>query len=180
MSVYGYNYKTIEGKDASLEDFKGKLLLIVNTASKCGFTPQYEGLEDLYKKYKDRGFTILGMPCNQFDEQDPGSNEEIHEFCKVRFGVSFPLSQKIEVRGEGQDPLYKYLTENTKFNGFGTGEMAGILEPMLKERYGAGYEDSNIKWNFTKFLIGKDGEIIERFEPTTEPKELESIIEKNL
>lgn len=172
MSIYDFKYRTIEGKDASLADFKGKPILIVNTASECGFTPQYEGLENLYKEFKDQGLVVIGFPCNQFNGQEPGSNDQVKEFCSVRYGVTFPLSEKIDVRGEGIDPLYKYLTSNTEFKGFGTGEMADLLDGIAKDLYKDEYGDSSIKWNFTKFLIGKDGNIINRYEPTVEPASL--------
>src|SRR5699024_24637 len=128
MSVYDFSAKTIQGDEKSLADYKGKTLLIVNTASKCGFTPQYEGLEKLYQTYKDRDFVVLGFPCNQFKNQDPGTNEEISEFCEVDFGVSFPMFSKVDVKGENAHPLYNYLTKEAK-----------------------GMFTKDIKWNFTKF-----------------------------
>jgi len=180
MSIYNFKYQTIEGKEASLADFKDKVVLIVNTASECGFTPQYEGLEKLYKEYKDQGLVVIGFPCNQFNGQEPGSNSDVKEFCSVRYGVTFPLSQKIDVRGENQDTLYKYLTDNTTFEGFGTGEMAELLDGIARETYKDEYKDSSIKWNFTKFLIGRDGNIISRFEPTVDPLSIEKDIKNAL
>ena len=180
MSVYPFSYHSIEGKDVSLSDYAGKVLLLVNTASKCGFTPQYEGLEKLYQGYKEKGLVIIGFPCNQFGEQEPGTNDDVQEFCKARYGVTFPLSEKVEVRGEHSIPLYRYLTDNTAFQGFGRGAKAKTLELFLKARYGKGYSDSSIKWNFTKFLIDKGGNIAGRYEPTVSPEDMEEKIKELL
>jgi len=156
------------------------VLLIVNTASKCGFTPQYKGLEALYQKYKDRGFAVIGFPCNQFMDQEPGSEQEISEFCPVRYGVTFPLSQKVDVRGETATPLYQYLTSQKGFQGLGNGMKAKTLELMLKARYKDGFSDAQIKWNFTKFLTDRGGNVASRYEPTVEPKDIADDIEKLL
>lgn len=158
MTVYDFNAVTIDGRQVSLETYRGKVLLIVNTASKCGFTPQYEGLETLYNTYKDRGFTILGFPCNQFADQEPGSNDEIANFCRVNYGVSFPMFAKIEVNGDNAHPLYKYLKK----------EVPGIF----------GIE--SIKWNFTKFLVDRNGTVRERYAPMTKPAGIAQAIEKLL
>ena len=155
MSVYDYSAKTLDGQDVSLADYRGQVLLIVNTASKCGFTPQYEGLEALYRDYKDRGLTILGFPCNQFGAQEPGSAEEIASFCSLTYDVTFPMLAKIDVNGPSAHPLYAFLKTEQK----------GVL----------GTE--GIKWNFTKFLIGRDGEVVERFAPTTRPEDLKVAVE---
>ncbi len=176
MSIYDFKFKDISGKEVSMDEFKGEVILIVNTASKCGFTYQYEGLEKLYRDYIDQGFVVLGFPCNQFAEQEPGNNHEVESFCKLRYGVTFPLSQKIEVRDENIDPIFKYLTENTNFEGFGKGIKSRGLEFMLKKKYKENFSDSSIKWNFTKFLIDRNGSIKARFEPTIDPKNIESII----
>jgi len=157
MNIYDFSAKTIDGQEKSLADYKGKTLLIVNTASKCGFTPQYEGLEKLYQTYKDQGFTVLGFPCNQFNNQDPGTNEEISEFCQTNYGVNFPMFSKIDVNGEDAHPLFKFLTSEQK----------GIVT-------------KNIKWNFTKFLVNKDGDVLERFAPQTKPENIKEDIEKVL
>ncbi len=157
-SIYDFTAKTLDGKDVSLADFKGKALLIVNTASKCGFTPQYEGLEKLYEDYKDKGLTILGFPCNQFGAQEPGSASEIGAFCMKNYGVSFPMFEKVEVNGEGAHPLYNWLKA----------EKPGILGTR------------NIKWNFTKFLVNREGEVVERFAPLAKPADLAKPIEKIL
>ena len=180
MSVYDYEYTSIENRQVQMSEYKGKVLLIVNTASKCGFTPQYKGLEELYQKYKDRGFTVIGFPCNQFMEQEPGSEQEISEFCSVRYGVSFPLSKKVDVRNETAIPLYLYLTSQKEFAGFGNGMKAKTMELMLKARYKDGFRDAQIKWNFTKFLIDREGNVVSRYEPTVEPKDIAGDIEKLL
>jgi glutathione peroxidase len=153
MSVYEFKVKNIEGKQISLKDYEGKVLLIVNTASKCGFTPQYEELEALYLKLGNEKFEILGFPCNQFGNQEPGSSEEIKNFCSLHFKVTFPLFEKIEVKGPEAHPLYKHLTQQKK----------GIL-------------GEDIRWNFTKFLVDAKGNVVERFAPTTSPARLESKI----
>ena len=143
------------GESVSLADKAGKVLLVVNTASKCGFTPQYDGLEALWRKYRDRGFEVIAFPCNQFGGQEPGNAEEIESFCKVNFGVSFPLMAKVEVNGDAAAPLYNWLKA----------EAPGVLGTK------------RIKWNFTKFLIGRDGKVVRRFAPTDRPSSLESAIE---
>jgi len=155
MSVYDYSAKTLDGQDVSLADYRGQVLLIVNTASKCGFTPQYEGLEQLWRTYKDRGFTILAFPCNQFGAQEPGDATEIANFCSLTYDVTFPVMSKIDVNGADAHPLYRFLKKEQK----------GLLGTEA------------IKWNFTKFLIGKDGEVVERFAPTTKPEDLKAAIE---
>jgi glutathione peroxidase len=180
MSVYEYGYVTIEGRQVKLEEYRGKALLIVNTASKCGFTPQYEGLEALYKKYKDRGLVVIGFPCNQFMQQEPGTESEIQEFCSVHYGVSFPLSQKVNVREDDAIPLFKYLTSQKGFNGLGDDPKAKMMEPMLQGLYKEGYSDDQIKWNFTKFLVDKEGAVVSRYEPMVEPKDIQADIEKLL
>ena len=157
MSVYDYVMKDAQGNDVNLADYKGKVLLIVNTATGCGFTPQYEGLEDLYEKYKDKGFEILDFPCNQFANQAPGTDEEIVSECKLRFHVSFKQFSKIEVNGDNAAPLYKYLKEQQK----------GAL-------------GSRIKWNFTKFLVTRDGEVVARYAPMVTPEKMEEDIAKLL
>ena len=157
-TVYDFKVKTIDGNEITLSDYKGKVLLIVNVASKCGFTPQYKGLEALYEKYKDKGLVILGFPCNQFGSQEPGTNKEIKEFCSSTYNVTFPLFDKIEVNGDGAHPLYKFLTET----------VTGILGTK------------SIKWNFTKFLIDKNGVPIDRYGSSTSPESIAEDIEKLL
>ena len=180
MPIYDYEYTSIENHPVQMSEYKGKVLLIVNTASKCGFTPQYKGLEALYQKYKDRGFTVIGFPCNQFMEQEPGNDQEIFEFCTLRYGVTFPLSQKVDVRGQTAIPLYKHLTSQKGFEGLGKGIKAKALELTLKAKYKDGFADEQIKWNFTKFLVDHDGNIVSRYEPTVEPKNIAGDIEKLL
>ena len=152
-SIYDFTVKDGAGNDVSLSKFKGKVMLIVNTATGCGFTPQYKGLEALYEKYHDKGFELLDFPCNQFGNQAPGSNEEIHQFCTMKYKTQFPQMAKINVNGNDADPLYKFLREQKK----------GLI-------------GSNIKWNFTKFLVAKDGTVLERFAPTVTPESLDSKI----
>ena len=157
-TVYDFSATTLDGKPRKLADYKGKVLLVVNTASKCGFTPQYKGLEELYEKYRDRGFAVLGFPSNQFGEQEPGHDSEIAEFCERNYGVTFPMFSKVDVNGAAAHPLFKYLTQERK----------GLLGSAA------------IKWNFTKFLVGRDGEVIDRYAPTTKPEDLAGDIEKAL
>ncbi|KXB90402.1 glutathione peroxidase [Megasphaera hutchinsoni] len=181
MSVYDYSVKDILGKEVTLDAYKGKVLLIVNTASKCGFTPQYDGLEALYKKYQDKGLVVLGFPCNQFLEQEPGDATEIQSFCKLNHGVTFPLFAKVDVRGENAIPLYKYLTEAAPFKGYELNKQGGqIIKDVVTEHYPDNVEGNGVKWNFTKFLISRDGKKISRFEPTTTPEELDEIIAATL
>jgi len=157
-SVYDFTCQTAGGGDLALSDYQGKVLLVVNTASKCGFTPQFAGLEELYEKYRDQGLEVLGFPCNQFANQDPGSNDEIQEFCQLNYGVSFPMFGKIEVNGNGADPLFEHLKK----------EAPGALGTR------------RIKWNFTKFLINADGEVVKRYAPTVKPKDIEKDVRKLL
>ena len=154
-SVYDFNCQTTSGEEKPLSEFEGKVLLVVNTASKCGFTPQFEGLEALYEKYRDQGLEVLGFPCNQFGKQDPGSNEEITEFCQLNYGVSFPMFGKIEVNGSGADPLFKHLKS----------EAPGALGTEA------------IKWNFTKFLVDSSGKVLKRYAPKTKPADIAADIE---
>ncbi len=157
-SIYDFKAKSLDGREVDLAQFKGKTVLIVNTASKCGFTPQYEGLEKLYEEYKDKDLVILGFPCNQFGSQEPGGSEEIGAFCMKNYGVSFPMFEKVDVNGADAHPLYNYLKS----------EAPGILGTK------------NIKWNFTKFLVNKDGEVVDRFAPNTKPADLAAPIKKIL
>lgn len=158
MSVYDFSAKTIRGEEQSLVDYKGKVLLIVNTASKCGFTPQYKELQELYEQYRDRGFVVLGFPCNQFGHQEPGTEEEIKQFCQANYGVTFPMFAKVDVNGESAHPLFQYLKEKAP----------GVLGTKA------------IKWNFTKFLVDRNGNVVARFASQTRPSELKSEIEKLL
>ena len=153
LTVYDFSAKLNSGEDKPLAHYRGKVLLIVNTASKCGYTPQYEGLEELYKKYREQGLEVLAFPCDQFGHQEPGGDDEIREFCRHNYGVSFPLFSKIEVNGEGTHPLYQHLKA----------EAGGLLT-------------DGIKWNFTKFLIARDGRVLDRFAPFTKPSDIEEDI----
>ena len=157
-SVYDFNTRDIDGNERSLGEYRGKLLLIVNVASQCGFTPQYKGLEALHRKYADKGVEVLGFPCNQFGKQEPGDAEEIKTFCSLNYEVTFPLFAKIDVNGPQAHPLYNYLTREK----------------------GGGLLGRGIKWNFTKFLIDRDGEVIARFAPTVTPEQLDGVIAENL
>jgi len=157
MSIYDFSAKLNNGSDQSLAGYEGKVLLIVNTASQCGFTPQYKGLQELYAKYHGRGLEILGFPCDQFGHQEPGNDDEIKSFCEVNYGVNFPLFSKIEVNGDNAHPLYKFLKD----------EKGGLLGDA-------------IKWNFTKFLVDKQGTVGERFAPTTTPEKIAADIEREL
>lgn len=157
MSVYDFKVKAMNGDEVSLSAYKGKVLLIVNTATGCGFTPQYKGLQELYTKYKDKGFEILDFPCNQFLGQAPGTEEEIHKFCTGRFGITFPQFAKIEVNGKNEEPLFKYIKNEAK----------GVI-------------GSRIKWNFTKFLIDKNGNVLKRFAPSDTPEKIDSYVAEQL
>lgn len=156
-NFYDFKANSLQGKEVSMEDYKGKMVLVVNTASKCGLTPQFEGLEALYQKYKDKGLVIIGFPCNQFANQEPGDEKSISEGCMINYGVSFPMFSKIDVNGADAHPIYKYLKS----------ELKGTL-------------GSKIKWNFTKFLIGDDGQPLKRFSPTTKPEKIDAFLQKML
>jgi glutathione peroxidase len=178
MNVYDFQVKDRAGKDVSLSSYKGKVLLLVNTATRCGFTPQYEELEKMYEKLSSKGFEILDFPCNQFKEQAPGSNEEIHEFCQLNYGTKFPQFGKLEVNGENAHPLYKYLKGLKGFAGFDLNHKIGpILVDMLSKEDPNWDKDPSIKWNFTKFLVDKEGNVVTRFEPTHDLKDVTRQIE---
>ncbi|MCR5440390.1 MAG: glutathione peroxidase [Selenomonas sp.] len=181
MGIYDFQVKTNKGEEKSLADYKGKVLLIVNTASKCGFTPQFQELQELYLKYKEQGLEILGFPCNQFAGQEPGTNSEVQEFCRLNYGVTFPIFAKGDVRGETAQPLFKYLVEQQGFKGFDESHpIAAKLIGALKENFPEILAGDGIKWNFTKFLVDRDGQVVARFEPTTAPSALAKDIEKLL
>jgi glutathione peroxidase len=157
-TVYGFSAKTLAGKEVSLRDYAGKVILVVNTASKCGFTPQYRGLEKLYQDYQDRGLVILGFPCNQFGQQEPGTASQITEFCELNYGVTFPVFDKVDVNGPGAHPLFNFLVD----------EKPGLLG------------SKKIKWNFTKFLVNRQGEVVRRFAPLATPAAIEPYIKQLL
>ena len=173
MSLYDYSVKDRSGNEVSLEQYRGKVVLVVNTATGCGFTPQYKELEEMYEKYHDQGLEILDIPCNQFAGQTPGTDEEIHEFCTLRYNTQFPQMKKSEVNGENELPLYTWLKSQKGFEGFGHGPMALAMSAMLKKIDKDYKNNPAIKWNFTKFLVGRDGEVVERFEPTESMKKVE-------
>ena len=180
QNVYDFTVKDRRNGDVSLAENKGKVLLIVNTATRCGFTPQYEELEALYKEYKDQGLEILDFPCNQFGQQAPGTEEEIHQFCTLNYGTEFPQFKKIEVNGENESPLYTYLKSKQSFKGFDKDQKIGaLLDDMLSKADPNYASKPDIKWNFTKFLIDRQGNVVERYEPTTDCKIIEEDI-KNL
>lgn len=181
MSIYDFSAVSIDGDDVKLSDYKGKVLLIVNTASKCGFTPQYEELQKLYEEYNEKGLEILGFPCNQFKEQEPGENKEIKNFCQINYGVTFPLFEKVEVRGENAHPIFKYLISKAPFKGLDQNHPIGKkLYEILNAASSNYFKDDEIKWNFTKFLIDRDGNVSGRYEPTTSPVAMRGDIEKLL
>lgn len=182
METRIYDFKALSNKGTEVDfgQYEGKVLLIVNTASKCGFTPQYDALEELWKKYADKGLQVIGFPCDQFGHQEPGTDDEISEFCRINHGVTFPLMKKIEVNGPDAHPIYKYLKSQKGFQGFGKGMKAKMMELLMKKT-DPGYKDSpEIKWNFTKFLISRDGSRIERFAPTIPMETVEKAIEEML
>ena len=180
-SVLDFTVKDRKGNDVALSEYKGKVLLIVNTATKCGFTPQYEELEALYKAYKDKGLEILDFPCNQFGNQAPGSDEEIAQFCSLNYGTEFPQFKKIEVNGENEDPLFTYLKKEKGFEGFNLEHPIGkILDEMMTKADPDYTTKPDIKWNFTKFLVDKEGKVIARYEPTHDIKLIEQDIKKLL
>ena len=174
QNVYDFNVLDRKGNEVSLSEYKGKVLLIVNTATRCGFTPQYEELEALYKVYRDKGLEILDFPCNQFGQQAPGSEEEIHSFCQLNYGTEFPQFKKIEVNGENQSPLFAYLKAQKGFAGFDLNHKIGALLHDMMLKADPDYASKpDIKWNFTKFLINQQGEVVARYEPTHDIKLIE-------
>jgi glutathione peroxidase len=173
--IYDFKALNNRGVEVDFAQYEGKVLMIVNTASKCGFTPQYDGLEALYQKYKDQGLVIVGFPCDQFAHQEPGSDEEIAEFCRINHGVTFPLMKKIDVNGKDTHPIYVYLKSAAapeEYKGFKAKASAALFKTISKSVE----KESDIKWNFTKFLINRDGTLVKRFPPTTTPEEIEKDI----
>ena len=179
-TVYDFTVKNRQGQDVNLSDYRGKVLLIVNTATGCGFTPHYEPLEAMYKELKDRGLEILDFPCNQFANQAPGNADEIHQFCTLKFGADFPQFAKIDVNGESADPLFAYLASEKPFEGFGKGLKNAALNKfsdMNNKKFG---DKAYIRWNFTKFLVNREGQVIARFEPTADMQEVRKAVEAAL
>ena len=179
-NVYDFTVKDRKGNEVSLREYAGKVLLIVNTATGCGFTPHYDPLEAMYKDFQDQGFEILDFPCNQFANQAPGSEDEIHSFCTMKFGTEFPQFAKIDVNGDTADPLFAYLATEKPFEGFGKGLKNAALNKfsdMNNKKFG---EKAYIRWNFTKFLVNRQGEVIARFEPTMDMKDVRDEVAKEL
>ena len=179
-AVYDFKVKNRAGEEVSLSDYAGKVLLIVNTATGCGFTPHYDPMEAMYKEFRDRGFEILDFPCNQFADQAPGSDAEIHEFCTMKFGTEFPRFAKIDVNGDSADPLFVYLATEKPFESFGKGLKSAALKKftgMNNKKFG---DKAYIKWNFTKFLVDREGRVVARFEPTMDMDEVKKEVEKLL
>ena len=180
-TVFDFAVKDRKGKEVSLREYANEVLLIVNTATKCGFTPQYEELEALYQKYHTQGFEILDFPCNQFGQQAPGTDESIHNFCKLTYGTDFPRFKKVKVNGNDADPLFKFLKEQKTFAGFDPAhKLTPVLEEILSKECPDYKETSDIKWNFTKFLVSKRGQVIARFEPTESLDAIAKQIEEQL
>lgn len=181
MNIYDFKVKTIDGDEVSLGEYKGKVLLIVNTASKCGFTPQYKELQKLYEHYNSKGLEILGFPSNQFAEQEPGTNAEVKSFCEINYGVQFPMFEKIDVRGDAAHPLFKYLIEKAPYKGLDLeSEKGNFLHGHLVKNFPDYLTGDSIKWNFTKFLIDKQGNVVARFESPIDPMDIAPEIEKLL
>lgn len=179
--VYDFSVNDIEGNEVNLSDYKGKVLLIVNVASKCGFTSQYEELQALYEEYNEKGFEILAFPCNQFANQEPGTNEEIKEFCSSTYGVTFPLFDKIKVNGPDAHPLYDFLISEKGFEGYDlSNPKAEMIKGVLEKNFPETLEGDSIKWNFTKFLIDKNGNVIDRFETPVSPNKIKPSIDELL
>ena len=179
--LYGFSVVSNNGENVDFSQYKGKVLLIANTASKCGFTPQYEGLQALWEKYKDKGLVVIGFPCDQFGHQEPGTDEQIEEFCRINHGVTFPLMSKIEVNGDSAHPIYQWLKSQAGFAGFNPEHpLTKLLDEMFTKADPDYASKPDIKWNFTKFLISREGNVVCRFEPTTEPQDMEASIEQEL
>ncbi len=178
-TIYDYKAVASNGNEIDFKEFEGKVLLIVNTASKCGFTPQFDGLEALNEKYRDRGLVVIGFPCNQFKEQDPGSDDEIHEFCRLNYGVTFQITKKTDVNGDNEHPVFTWLKAQAPTEEY-KGLKAKATQKLLKGISSSAQKESDILWNFTKFLVSRDGTKVLRFAPTTEPKDFEKEIENML
>ena len=180
MGFYDYTVTNRHGEKVSLKDFEGKVVLVVNTATGCGFTPQYEPIEKMYEELHEKGFEVLDIPCNQFAGQTPGTDEEIHEFCTLKYHTQFPQMKKSDVNGENALPLYAFLKEQKGFEGFGKGPMAFAMSAMLKKINKNYASNPDIKWNFTKFIVDREGNVVARFEPTADMKLVRSCVESLL
>lgn len=180
MNIYDYTVPAADGSTVSLKDYEGKVLLIVNTATGCGFTPQYKDLEEIYHDDHEKGLEIIDIPCNQFAGQAPGSDEEIHQFCTLKYHTEFPQMKKSDVNGENELPLYSYLKSQKGFEGFGNGVKALAMSAMLKKNDPDYKNNPDIKWNFTKFAVDRKGNVVARFEPTADMKEVKACVESLL
>jgi glutathione peroxidase len=178
--IYDYKVKKSNGEDLDLKDLKGKVIMVVNTATGCGFTPQYAPIEEMYKKYHDQGLEILDIPCNQFGAQAPGSDAEIHEFCTLHYNTTFPQMKKADVNGANELPLYKYLKEQKGFEGFPAGQFKEMMEQMMAKMDPDWNKKPDIKWNFTKFIIDRNGNVVARFEPMEDMKKVEECVKSLL
>ncbi|WP_138493170.1 glutathione peroxidase [Paenibacillus pinistramenti] len=181
MSIYDFTVHSASGIPVKLSDYKGKVLLIVNTASRCGYSKQFKGLQLLYDTFQDQGFEILGFPCNQFNDKEPGPSEEIQAYCEKQFGVTFPLFDKVEVRGPAAHPLFQFLIREEPFKGFDTQTADGLwMRDFMLEKYPEIYAGDGVKWNFTKFLISRSGQAAGRYEPPVAPEDLRDVVQSLL
>lgn len=181
MNIYDFKANSYQGDEVKLEQYKGKVLLVINSATECGFTPHYDFLQDVYEQFHDKGFEILDFPCNQFGNQAPGTGDEIHLFCSQRFGITFPMFEKVDVNGEHAHPLFTYMKSQQSFNGFSAEhELSHVLDDMLSKQDGNYKNKADIKWNFTKFLIDRSGDVVQRFEPTDHLDDVEDAIKELL
>ena len=180
MGFYDLKVTARDGSEVSMKDYENKVVLVVNTATGCGFTPHYKPLEEMYEKYRDKGFEIIDVPCNQFAGQTPGTDDEIHEFCTLKYNTQFPQMKKSDVNGENAIELFKYLKSQKTFEGFGKGPKAMAMAAMLKGIDKDYKNNSEIKWNFTKFIINRKGEVVARFEPTADMKAVDKFVENLL
>lgn len=179
-TIYDFKVQNNKGEEVEMSQYRGKVLMIVNTASKCGFTPQYDGLEALYQKYKDQGLVVIGFPCDQFKHQEPGTDKEIAEFCRINHGVTFPLMKKTDVFGENAHPIFRYLTQQVPDENVSDPQDKTVMEMVDSLSRSDGRKDGEIRWNFTKFLISKDGMTIKRYAPVTKPEDMVTEIESML
>ena len=176
MSFYDYSVTTPKGEEISMKDYAGKVVMVVNTATGCGFTPHYKDIEEMYEKYHDQGFEVIDVPCNQFKGQAPGTDEEIHEFCQLHYNTKFPQMKKSEVNGENAIPLYKYLKSQKGFEGFDKNPKGLVMSGLLKTIDKDYKNNPEIKWNFTKFIVDREGNVVARFEPTADMKKVDEFV----
>ena len=176
MSFYDYSVTTPKGEEISMKDYAGKVVMVVNTATGCGFTPHYKDIEDMYEKYHDQGFEVIDVPCNHFKGQAPGTDEEIHEFCQLHYNTKFPQMKKSDVNGENAIPLFKYLKSQKGFEGFDKNPAGLLMSGLLKTIDKDYKKNPEIKWNFTKFIVDREGNVVARFEPTTDMKKVDEFV----